>query len=116
MGIAFSDRADFNNITSGQRLKISTVKQKTFVDVDEKGTKAAAATNVPESSELLRLGTSAIMVPADRPLPVHPARAALGHHPLRWRLCPPAGGVKSDGWRSIRPALSPTRDVRSGVR
>jgi serpin B len=46
MGIAFSDAADFSNIASGQRLKISTVQQKTFVDVDEQGTTAAAVTGV----------------------------------------------------------------------
>jgi serine protease inhibitor len=44
MGEAFSDKANFSAM--GKNFKISEVKHKTFVEVNEEGTEAAAATSV----------------------------------------------------------------------
>ncbi|MEQ9238807.1 serpin family protein [Coleofasciculus sp. E2-BRE-01] len=45
MDVAFDDRADFSNMTEEDVL-INQVKHKTFVEVNEEGTEAAAATSI----------------------------------------------------------------------
>ncbi|SDE64968.1 serpin B [Pricia antarctica] len=46
LGVAFSNTADFGKINKQAALRISKVLQKTFIEVNEEGTEAAAVTSV----------------------------------------------------------------------
>ncbi|HET7552315.1 MAG TPA: serpin family protein [Gemmatimonadaceae bacterium] len=64
MGIAFDlGRADFTGISRGGGLAISTVDQKTYVNVDEEGTEAAAVTAVG----ITTTSAPSALLRADRP-------------------------------------------------
>ena len=66
LGIAFSGGADFSRITGTPNIFISRVIHQTFIDVQEEGTEAAAATIV-ELRETSAGGDSTPIFRADRP-------------------------------------------------
>jgi len=68
MGIAFSDgEADFTKINKAGGLYISYVKHKTFIQVDEEGTEAAAVTVVAMGKTSAGSGDDSIQFRADHP-------------------------------------------------
>ena len=78
MPTAFSDAADFSGLadTSVEKLKITAVVHKAFVEVDEKGTEAAAATAVV-------IGRKLALPPEDPPIPFradHPFLFVIQHN------------------------------------
>ncbi|HEY9743997.1 MAG TPA: serpin family protein [Coleofasciculaceae cyanobacterium] len=67
MESAFSDsQADFSNMTS-ESVKIDQVKHKTFVEVNEEGTEAAAATSVGMVTTSARMPEEPFQMVVDRP-------------------------------------------------
>jgi serine protease inhibitor len=65
MGIAFTSAADFRGINRSGGLNIDYVKHKTFVEVNEEGTEAAAVTIVAIEKNMV--GPEKIMFTVDRP-------------------------------------------------
>jgi serpin B len=64
---AFTGRADFTGITDAARLAIGTVAHKAYVDVDEQGTEAAAATAVTFQRLAAFRAPPRVTVTVDRP-------------------------------------------------
>ena len=64
---AFTSAADFSGITSAVRLFISAVVHQAYIDVDEQGTEAAAATAVAMRPMALRRGPEPVRMIVDRP-------------------------------------------------
>ncbi len=67
MPLAFSDRADFSRLTAEDDLKIDRVIHQAFIEVDEKGTEAAAATAVTIIRKTSMPEDREIIFKADRP-------------------------------------------------
>jgi serpin B len=67
MGVAFSDSANFSGMTSQEGLKIDQVVHKAFVDVNEEGTEAAAATAVIMAPTAAPVKVRRATFHADRP-------------------------------------------------
>ena len=68
MGLAFSDAADFSGMVAPPtRAAISEVKHKTFVDVNEQGTEAAAVTSVQIRATRARAPQPPFRMIVDRP-------------------------------------------------
>jgi serpin B len=67
MSDAFSDRADFSGMDGGRDLFISAVIHKAFVEVNEKGTEAAAATGVSVGAMAIARPISEYVFRADHP-------------------------------------------------
>ena len=65
MGIAFTDAADFSRINPAGNLFISKILHKTFIDVNEEGTEAAAVTTVEIS--VTSAGDGPVTFIADKP-------------------------------------------------
>ena len=64
---AFTDRADFSGITTAEQLLISAVVHQAYIDVDEQGTEAAAATAIAMRPMALRREPDPIPLTVDRP-------------------------------------------------
>ena len=73
MGLAFSDKADFSGMSTRESLCISAVIHKAFVDVNEQGTEAAAATAV-------------LIAPTSAPIVTTPV-PFIADHPFLFLIC-----------------------------
>ncbi len=67
LGNAFTDTADFSKITTSMNIYISRVIHQSFIDVQEEGTEAAAATIVEMVNLSTQGGGSAFHFKVDRP-------------------------------------------------
>ena len=75
---AFTSAADFSGITSTVRLFIGAVVHQAYIDVDEQGTEAAAATAVAMRPMALRRGPEPVRMIVDRPFLFAIADTATG--------------------------------------
>ena len=64
---AFTDHADFSGITEATRLLINAIAHKAYVDVDEQGTEAAAATAVSFRPTAAFRAPQPVTMTVDRP-------------------------------------------------
>jgi serpin B len=64
---AFADDADFSGITAAEPLRIGAVVHKAYIDVDERGTEAAAATGVSITARAAFEPPPPVTMVVDRP-------------------------------------------------
>jgi len=64
---AFSGAADFSGMTGKPEFQISAAIHKAFIDVNEEGTEAAAATAIGMTAAAMRMPAPAIVFSADHP-------------------------------------------------
>ena len=64
---AFTDRADFSGITVQERLVIGAVAHQAYINVDEQGTEAAAATAVAMRAMAVMRAPEPVTMTVDRP-------------------------------------------------
>ena len=64
---AFGDDADFSGITDAEPLRIGAVVHKAYIDVDEHGTEAAAATAIVMRASAAFRAPPAVTMVVDRP-------------------------------------------------
>lgn len=67
MPTAFSDKADFSGIDGTGNISLSDVFHKSFIDVNEEGTEAAAATEVALTLSIAQKGDTTPVFRADHP-------------------------------------------------
>lgn len=92
MSSAFGDDADFSAMSKSEALKISDVVHQAYVDVDEKGTEAAAATAV-------------LMAPTSAALPSEPPKPVVfrADHPFLFMIMDNRTGAILFMGRMLRP-------------
>ena len=64
---AFADDADFSGITTAEPLRIGAIVHKAYIDVDEQGTEAAAATGVSITARVAFEPPPPVTMVVDRP-------------------------------------------------
>ena len=67
MPLAFTDKADFSGMTSEAKIQIDQVIHQAYVDVNEEGTEAAAATAVTMRTMAIRQPEKPVVFRADHP-------------------------------------------------
>jgi serpin B len=92
MPLAFSGAADFSGISTAQNLYLSRVIHQAFVDVNEAGTEAAAATAVVAKEAAAPVPETPVVFRADHPFLFLLRDQRTGSILFLGRLTDPAGG------------------------
>jgi serpin B len=90
--LAFTRAADFSGITPAEPLHIGAVAHKAYIDVDEQGTEAAAATAVTMALSRAVFGGTPVEVIVDRPFLYAITDTASGLPLFLGRVADPSAG------------------------